>query len=227
VNPTDGPGAQKAVSRWSKRLHAAGWVANHDGNVSVRAPDGARFWATPTAFSKLDVEPHDVLCVDESGKVLHGRHRVFSEWTLHAAAYRARADVKAVLHAHPPHATAFGLAREQLGVPALPEMVVSLGASIPTLDYAMPKSETQARDVERALTSGDADALLLAGNGVVTVGSDLEQAYLRMELVEHYARILVAARALGGVAALPHGDVEKLLVARTKAGLGAAARKGA
>jgi L-fuculose-phosphate aldolase len=225
VNPTDGPGAQKAVSAWSKRLHEAGWVANHDGNVSVRAPDGVRFWATPTAVSKRDVQPHDVLCVDVEGKVLHGRLRIFSEWALHAAAYKARPDVKAVLHAHPPHATAFGLSRRSLGVPALPEMVVSLGASIPTIAYAMPKTPAQLDAVARELTDGDADALLLAGNGVLTVGTDLEQAYLRLELVEHYARILTVAHALGGVEALPREDLDKLLAARTKAGLGKRARE--
>ena len=208
----------------ARQLHAAGWVANHDGNVSARLADGKRFLATPTAVSKRAVEAHDILTVDLEGKVLSGRKRLFSEWHLHAAALRARPDVGAVLHAHPPCATAFGVAGKALGVPALPEMVVSLGASLPTLEYAFPKSASQDAALARALSDGDAEAVLLAGNGVLTVGVDLEQAWLRMELVEHYARILVAAAPLGGPRPLPADDVKKLLDARTKAALGRAAR---
>ncbi len=205
-------------------LHAAGWVANHDGNVSLRASDGRRFFATPTATSKRLVDPADVITVDIGGKVLAGRHRLFGEWHLHASCFKARTDVGAVLHAHPPHATAFGLARKSLGVPALPEMVVSLGKNVPTLDYAPPKSAAQDQALGKALTDGDADAVLLAGNGVVTVGVDLEQAWLRMELVEHYARMVILAAPLGGVAPLSDACVAKFLEARTKAGLGKAGR---
>lgn len=219
-----GPALQREVARYAKRLHEAGWVANHDGNVSVRLSDGERYFATPTAMSKRDIEPHDVLTVDIEGKVLGGRKRLFSEWHLHAACYRARPDVRAVLHAHPAHATAFGVARRALPTPALPEMIVSLGTSLPLLAYDLPRSPRQDADIARALTDGDADAILLAGNGVITVGRDLEQAYLRMELVEHWARIASVALSLGGVVALPHADVQKLLEARTKAGLGRAGR---
>ena len=218
--------AQREVAAYSRRLHEAGWVANHDGNVSLRATDGRRFYATPTATSKRLVDAADVITVDVEGKVLAGRHKLFGEWHLHAACYRARPDVGAVLHAHPAHATALGLARKSLGVPALPEMVVSLGRSVPTLDYAPPKSASQDQAIARALTDGDADALLLAGNGVVAVGVDLEQAFLRLELVEHYARMVVLAAPVGGVTPLPDADVTRLLDARTKAGLGRAGRRG-
>jgi L-fuculose-phosphate aldolase len=216
--------AQRDVAAYARRLHEAGWIANHDGNASLRASDGRRFYATPTATSKRLVEPVDVITVDIDGKVLAGRQKLFGEWHLHAACFKARPDVHAVLHAHPPHATALGLARRGLGAPGLPEMVVSLGRNIPTIDYAPPKSAAQDQAIARALTDGDADALLIAGNGVVAVGADLEQAYLRLELVEHYARMVVLAAPLGGVTALPEADVAKLLEARTKAGLGRAGR---
>lgn len=224
MNPTSGPGAQRAVAEYARLLHERGWVANHDGNVSVRASDKVRFYATPTAWSKRSVAPGDVVVVDAKGKVLSGRNRLFSEWHLHAACYAARPDVNAVLHAHPPAATAFGLARREIGCPALPEIVVSLGARVPLVDYAPPKSDAQDAAVARELTTGDADALLIAANGVVTVGVDLEQAFLRMELVEHYAEILLRTIPLGGAVALPDADVKKLLEARTKAGLGRAGR---
>ncbi len=218
------PSQQRAVAEAARHLHAAGWVANHDGNVSVRLADKKRFMATPTATSKRVVEAHDVITVDVEGKVLSGRKKLFGEWHLHAACYKARADVCAVIHAHPPHATAFGVARKPLGPPPLPEMVVSLGANVPLIDYAPPKSPGQDAALMKALTDGDADVVILAANGVVAVGVDLEQALLRVELVEHWAKILVASAPLGGAQPLPAADVRKLLDARTRAGLGRAAR---
>jgi L-fuculose-phosphate aldolase len=201
----------------SRRLHAMGWVANHDGNVSLRLT-GKRFLITPTAYSKLDVDEASLIVVDEAGKVLEGRKKPFSEMELHLAAYRARPEVEVVLHAHPPYATAMGLVGAPMAPVAMPEIVVSLGDSIPTVPRAMPRTPEAVKGVEAA--AAKVDAMLLAGNGVLTLGADLSQALLRMELVEHYAKILTLARAWGPVEPLASGDVAKLLEARKKAGLG-------
>ncbi|MFO0594810.1 MAG: class II aldolase/adducin family protein [Myxococcaceae bacterium] len=201
----------------SRRLHQMGWVANHDGNISVRLT-GKRLLITPTAYSKADVDDASLIIVDLDGKVLEGRKKPFSELELHLAAYRARPEVEVVLHAHPPHATAFGLVGLELSPVAMPELVVSLGDSIPTVARAMPKTPEAVKGVEAA--AAKVDAMLLAGNGALTLGADLSQALLRMELVEHYAKILTIARGLGNVQPLPGGDVQKLLEARKKAGLG-------
>lgn len=201
----------------SRRLHRNGWVANHDGNVSVRLT-GERLLITPTAVSKADVHEGVLLVVDLAGKVLEGRRKPFSELELHLAAYRARPEVECVLHAHPPHATAWGLTGQELTPIAMPEIVVSLGDRIPTLPRAMPKTEENVRLAEAAAVQHD--AFLLAGNGVLTLGDSLEQALLRMELVEHYAKILSIAKGLGPVTPLPASDLARLLDARRKAGLG-------
>lgn len=201
----------------SRRLHAMGWVANHDGNLSVRLT-GNRLLITPTAVSKADVDDSMLLIVDLAGKVLEGRRKPFSELELHLAAYRARPEVEVVLHAHPAHASAFGLVGLELSPVAMPEIVVSLGDSIPTVPRLMPKTPELLKAVEAA--AGQADAMLLSGNGALTLGDSLEQALLRMELVEHYARILTIARNLGSVAPLPPADRARLLDARAKAGLG-------
>ncbi len=205
------------LARVSKRLHANGWVANHDGNLSLKL-NGHRLLITPTAVSKADVDESMLIITDLSGKVLEGRRKPFSELELHLAAYRARPEVECVLHAHPPHATAFGLTGQELAPIAMPEIVVSLGDRIPTLPRAMPKD---AGGLERLFAAcRDFDAMLLAGNGALTLGANLEQALLRMELVEHYAKILFISRSLGQVAPLEGAEVAKLLEARKKAGLG-------
>jgi L-fuculose-phosphate aldolase len=201
----------------SRRLHENGWVANHDGNASVRLR-GNRLLITCSSISKRDVDELSLLVVDMEGKVLEGRGRPFSELELHLAAYRARSDVDAVLHAHPPFATAFGLAALELSPIAIPEIVVSLGERIPTLPRALPKDAEAIKRLETC--SVQHDAFLLSGNGVITLGSELHQALLRMELVEHYAKILHATRALGIPAPLTSPELEALLEARRKAGLG-------
>lgn len=212
---------EEAVAHYARLLWERGWVANHDGNVSVRFADD-RFLATPTAESKRLIQADWCLVVDTAGTVIQGERRIFSEWNLHRAAYEARPDVRAVVHAHPVMATAAGLTGLDLSSPPLPEAIVSLGG-VPTARPSMPGPG--AAEVFRALVV-DHDAVLLPGNGVVTVGDDLEQAYLRMELVEHIAAILTAARSQGGrTRSLPHPARQALLEKRTKAGLGPEARR--
>jgi L-fuculose-phosphate aldolase len=204
----------------ARALHARGWVANHDGNVTARiGPD--RLLATPTATSKADVDDGALVEVDAAGKVVGGTGRVFGEIGLHLAVYAGRDDVGAVVHAHPPHATALACSGSTLiERPFIAEAVVSLGDRVPTVPFAAPG--TPARDALAPLV-GQVDAVLLANHGAMAWGASLEQACLRLELVEHLARIAILAQATGGVRPLPESVIEPLLAARAKAGLGKAA----
>ena len=201
----------------SRRLHQYGWVANHDGNVSVKLT-GNRLLITPTAVSKGEVDDGMLLIVDLQGKVLEGRRKPFSELELHLAIYRARPEAEAVIHAHPVAATAWGLVGQELSPIAIPEVVVSLGDKIPTLPRALPKDEAALKRLEQAAKLYD--AMLLSGNGALCWGLNLQMALLRMELVEHLAKILALARSLGPVPPLSAAELARLLDARKKAGLG-------
>ncbi|HCF57484.1 MAG TPA: class II aldolase family protein [Myxococcales bacterium] len=210
------PRLRSQMVLYSRKLHQMGWVANHDGNLSVRL-QGERLLITATSFSKADIDDAALLVVDMSGKVLEGRRKPFSELELHVAIYNARPGVEAVCHAHPPYATAMGLSGCSLMLAAMPEVVVSLGAGIPTAPLSMPKTpEGRERVGELACKH---NAMLLAGNGALTVGDGLSMAYLRMELVEHYAKIVTLARQMGPVRELAPEQVDKLLEARRKGGL--------
>ena len=211
------PKLRADVVATARRLHQNGWVANHDGNVSVRLK-GDRLLITCTAISKRDVEDASLLVVDMKGNVLEGRKKPFSELELHLACYATRPEVNVVIHAHPPTATAFGLVGKEIGPLAMPEIVVSLGDRIPTVLRAFPKDPEALKALSEAAAKHD--AVVLAGNGAITLGDDLTQALLRMELVEHYAKILVLAQSMGSVRALEPEQVAKLLEARKKAGLG-------
>lgn len=210
--------------RASRALHARGWVANHDGNVTARLA-GGRFLCTPTATSKASVEERLLLEVDDGGTRVAGTTRPFGELPMHLALYRGRPDVGAVVHAHPPHATALACSGSNLiERPFLPEAVVSLGPRIPLLPFAPP-----GKAAADALASvvGEVDAALCASHGVFAWGADVEQALLRMELVEHLARIATLAQATGGVRPLPASALPPLLASRARAGLGAAADRAA
>ena len=215
---------RQQLSAISVTIWERGWVANHDGNLSTRLPR-KRLMCTPTAVSKREILPNHMLVLDETGKHMSGKGKPFSEINLHLAFYHARADVGAVLHAHPPTATALGVSGvAALERPFLPEAVVSIGPMVPTVPLAMPGTEAV-----QALAPylDEFDALLLAGNGVITAGKDMEMAFLRMELVEHMAKIALAAHQLGGPSSLPPRFLGALLAARARAGLGPEARGGA
>ena len=209
------------IVEYSHRLHRAGWVANHDGNVTMRlAPD--RYLATPTGVSKAAVTREQLIVVDGMGQVISGSSKPFSEIELHLYVYRHRHDVRAVIHAHPPTATGFAVAGIPVMTSMMAEPVVSLGSEIPLVPYARPRSPESTLNLGKFLD--DADALMLANHGALTYGNDLETAFLRMELVEHLAKIQMVARQMGGVREIPPHDVQKLLESRTNAGLGRAGR---
>jgi L-fuculose-phosphate aldolase len=206
------------VAETARFLHDAGWVANHDGNVTAR--DGNRYIATPTATSKRVIAEKDLIEVDGKGQVL-GAGKVFGEIGLHLTVYARRPDVGAVVHAHPPYATAISAARGNLiERPFIAEAFVSLGPVIPKLPYTTPGDAAK-----QALAPWCelVDAVILGNHGVIAWGKDCEQALLRLELVEHLAKIAVAASQIGGVEPLPESSYQPLLAARAKAGIGRAA----
>jgi L-fuculose-phosphate aldolase len=206
------------VVRTSHALHAAGWCANHDGNVTAR--DGAQLIATPTATSKRAVTEPGLLELDLKGTV-RGRGKAFGEIGLHLIVYERRPDVGAVVHAHPPCATAIASTRgNPIERPFIAEAVVSLGPKIPKLVYAQPGEAARAA---LAPWCELVDAVMLGNHGVIAWGKDCETALVRLELVEHLARIALAALPLGGIEPLPDAAIEPLLAARAKAGIGLAA----
>ena len=213
---------RRQVAEYSRRIWEKGWVANHDGNISVHL-EGGRLLATPTAVSKGVIREEDVLLLDRgTGAVISGSGRPFSELYLHQEIYRCREDVTAVIHAHPPILCSFAVAGIEVEPTIMPEPVVSLGPRIPLAPTVQPGS-IQAKHQLQALATLF-DVILLGNHGPVVAGADLEQAYLRLELAEHVADIQQRATWLGGARRIPDRMLEPLLKSRRKAGLGPEAR---
>ena len=198
-----------------KLVFQKGWIAANDGNVSVRLDD-QRILCTPTSICKGMMSSDDLIVCDLDGNKVEGWRERTTEIAMHATIYRMRPDVRAVLHVHPPVATGFAAAGRALDLALLPEIIISLGC-VPLADYGLPGTP--------ALTEGmlplipKYDAILMANHGAVTYGEDVYQAFHRMEMVEHFARITLVAELLGGARALPRVEVRKLFDSRQRYGV--------
>ena len=197
---------------FGRMLHNQGYVAATDGNLSVRIDD-ERLMVTPTGFSKGMMQPEDMVIVDLEGRKLSGCCNPSSEIVMHLTIYRMRPDVGAVVHAHPCTATAFASAGLALDEPLCSEIVITLGA-VPLAPYATTGTTELSESLKPFIPAHN--AILMANHGVVTYGQNLRQAYLRMESVEHYARIVLAARQLGSARSLNGRQLEELIEARSR-----------
>jgi L-fuculose-phosphate aldolase len=207
---------QKIVEA-GRRLRDRFFVASNDGNISARLPDGG-FLVTPTSVNKGDMTVDQLLKVDAEGKVLSGVSRPSSELKMHLAVYKARPDVAAIVHAHPPAATGFAACRIRLDAEViLPEVVFNLGR-IGFAEYGTPSTEEVPNAVMKEIPA--CDALLLSNHGAITVGDDVMQAYYRMETLEMYARVRLVTTLLGGARPLSGAQVDELLKVKERQGWG-------
>lgn len=199
-----------AIIEVGLRLYEKGLVTATEGNISVRVADG--HLVTASGVSKGSLTPDLVIHIDHEGFKPLGKPPVSTEDLMHRAIYRSRADVRAIVHAHPPAATAFAVAHIPLDGRILAEAVVVLG-EVPLVPYAMPGTAELASLVAAGLGSGQ--AALLSNHGAVTVGKTLTQAHQRMETLEHVARVALMARLLGGAREISAADVGRLLASTT------------
>jgi L-fuculose-phosphate aldolase len=189
-----------------RRLWQAGLIAGQDGNITVRYQPG-RILVTPRGLPKADLAPEDLVDVDLEGRHLAGSQKASTELDLHLRVYRAREDCGAVVHAHPPTATAFAVAGEGIPADVLPEVAVLMG-EVPIVPYATTGTPALGDAIEPYL--GGSEAVLLANHGAVAWGDTLATARIRMESLEHAARILLAARSLGRVIRLTPDQMHDL-----------------
>jgi L-fuculose-phosphate aldolase len=201
---------RREMVRVGRIMWERGYVAATDGNLSARL--GAdRLLVTGSGVSKGFLRDEDLVVIRMDGEPVSAyrgrRQQASSEISMHLEVYRQRPDVEAVVHAHPPVATAFSIAGVSLARCVIPEVIVTLGA-IPTAAYAMPGTLEVPASIREAIQ--EYDAIILAHHGSLTAGHSLWEAYLRLEKVEHTAEITLAAQQLGQVRTLPPEAVEKL-----------------
>src|SRR6186713_1120439 len=202
-----------------RRLYARAYVASNDGNISARL-DEHRLITTPKSVSKGFMTPDMMVIVDLEGKKVGGDRDPSTELPMHLEVYRNRPDVNAVVHAHPPLATGFAVAGIPLTRAVLAEVITTLG-SIPIAEYGTPSTDELPAAVRKYIKAHD--GMLLANHGAVTCGKDVMSAYYKMETIEHFAKISLVARLLGGENLISREEVERLQGLRGMYGIAAPA----
>lgn len=225
---------RRAMAAACHRLHARGLLGGAEGNISVRLPSG-EILVTPAGVDKATIRPEQMLklSLHADGSIRHvevpqappgqfsgdSAVRPSSEVEMHLACYRARPDVGAVVHAHPPAATGFAAAGQGLPDDVLPELPVVVGP-IALVPYGRPG--TPALSAAMAPFVAAHEVFLLANHGVTVMGASLAIALQRMESVEQGARIVLVAQLLGGAQRLDADEVRALkALHRTSASSGA------
>lgn len=197
-----------------RRIYNKGFAAANDGNISVRVSDN-EVLCTPTMHSKGFLTPDDICAIDMEGNQTAGRKKRSSEALLHLEIYKARPEIKSVVHCHPPHATAFAIAREPIPQCVLPEVEIFLG-DVPITRYETPGGKAFAETILPFVNQ--TNVIVLANHGTVSYGADVEQAYWWTEILDAYCRMLMLAKGLGNISYFTEDKQRELLELKAKLG---------
>lgn len=198
---------KQEICEIGRRLYEKGFAAANDGNISYRISEN-EVLCTPTMQCKGFLKPDDICTVDMEGKQLAGRKKRSSEVMLHLTIMKERPETKSVVHCHPPHATAFAVAREPIPQCVLPEVEVFLG-DVPITRYETPGGQKFADTVLPFVKK--ANVIILANHGTVSYGETVERAYWWTEILDAYCRILMLSRDLGRVNYFTEKQTRELL----------------
>jgi L-fuculose-phosphate aldolase len=208
---------KRQIVEIGKRIWTRNFVAANDGNITVKLND-RELLTTPTGVSKGFMTTDIILKVDMTGKVISGNsnYKPSSELKMHLEVYKERPDVKSVVHAHPPFATSFAVAGIPLNKCVLPEAILVIGA-VPTAKYGLPSTMEIPDSIREHIKNSD--VILLENHGALTLGTDVLNAYHKMETLEHTASIISKAIQLGNLNVLPAYERDRLLALRDNYGL--------
>jgi L-fuculose-phosphate aldolase len=200
---------REEIAAYGKWVYAQGLLSGASGNLSMRV-DGDHILITPSGCHKGMLEPGDLLLYQmTSGRTLgKATGKPSSEIRMHTYVYQHRPDVQAVIHAHPPYAVALSVAGVSLQEPVLPETILAVG-TIVDCGYATPTTEDVVLAMKQPVLDGY-NALILARHGSVTLGNTLQEAFCRLELVEHVAKVTAIAKSVDKVTHLPQEEIKRL-----------------
>jgi len=187
------PKARNEIAKYGELLYRNGFIAGYDGNLSVKTASD-RIVITPTMTAKGFLKPGNLIIIDREGHKISGKGSPSSETAMHLAIYDHRPKIAACCHAHPTFATAMAAAGKKIPGDILPEAAIFLG-KIPLVDYIPTGLPEKWKRFSKYI--GAHFAYLLKNHGVLTIGKTLEEAYFRMETVEHYARIIYIGQNIG------------------------------
>lgn len=204
---------KKEVLAWTKQSFYEKLFAGTSGNLSTFNSEDNTIVITPSSIPYETMDVEDIMVIDLAGNIIEGKHKPSSEWRMHAAIYRGKPGVTAVVHTHSPYATSFAVNHEKIPV-ILIEMVPFIGGDVPLATFALPGTEGVGNEALKALQ--DRNACLMENHGVVSVGNDLGQAHIRAVYVEDAAKIYHFAKLNGHVYTVDQKNINTMLARMQK-----------
>lgn len=190
------------LTRICHLIYANGYNVSIDGNLSHRLDDG-NILITPSGSHNGFIRPEDFIVIDQQGNKIRGEGKRTSEYLLHTEIYRERPDINSVIHVHSPNALAASLA----GIDLMRTYITV--APVPTTSYARISSEQTSEVIRPYLNNYN--WAILPRHGAVTWADTLWNAFLRLEGLEHYAKVMMTANSVTSAQPLSDEKVDELL----------------
>lgn len=197
---------KKELVQICHKVYEKGFVAAYDGNLSVRIEEN-KFYITRSGINKGSVTENDILTIDINGNLIDGIGKVSTEAKLHLKVYKNRMEINSVIHCHPVYATAIASSREEFPNNIFPEVILTLG-KIPICKYATPSTSELADSLNPFVNFSN--VFLLSNHGAVAIGENLEQAYFRLEKLEHVSKTIFVAESIGNLKKLTDDHIAEL-----------------
>jgi L-fuculose-phosphate aldolase len=216
ANSLEAEALKAEIIATGRKLWERQYVDGNGGNISCRLGD-KYVLCTPTMMSKRDMEPADICLSDLEGNILAGQRLRTSELFLHLEIYRANPRAHAVVHCHPPYATAYSLTGETPPVGLISEYEIFIGPTALT-HYETAGTKAFAESVLPFVQ--DHNTILLANHGVVCWSDTVTHAEWLVEILESYCKICVVARQLGKpLLPIPDEKILEILALKRRLGL--------
>jgi len=175
------------------------------GNISARYGENIIITASGSANGYLSED--DFVVIDFDGNTVNGNKKPSSEKMLHVEFYKMRPDINYILHVHSPYLSTFAACGKPLDEAILAEITFYFG-QIPLAPYGLPGSKDLVKKTSKYFK--DFDAVLMANHGVIIGGETLKDTYLKLELAESYAQVVLNTKVLGGAVLLNDKQVEEI-----------------
>ena len=199
----------KKIIDYGKLCGEKNYTPGYSGNISARYKDGMLI--TTSGSSNGYLSENEIVYTDFAGKSLEDGKKPSSEKFLHIEIYKKRPEINYIIHVHAPYLSSFASAGKDLMAPIMAENVFYFGG-IPLADYALPSTMEL---VENTVKFFDKfDAVLMANHGFVVASKTIEDAYMKLELAESYAQVVLNTYLLGGAKLLSNSQADEILALR-------------
>lgn len=180
---------KEEICKYMKRLCDSGLTTSLGGNISCRLDDSILI--TPSSIDKYNLSPGDIVKLSCKGEKMEGAAKASIESMMHVNVYNKRGDVKAMIHAHPLFSTMFSASKDKIDITYTAEAAKNIKVIALAKYETMGTNELAEAVSEASLKS---DVILMENHGVVTLGTNLLEAFYKMEILENAAKMTFYSR---------------------------------